>query len=196
MVLEGSEELLIADHSGLVHSIVKRFTAIGASVGLDEDDLMSVGNIGLLLAIRRFEDRGCAFMTYAYPYVKGYVLTEINRVRWGAHDDYSMSGPVMHQFNGEREPIEDRLSPLDVLIQAEDIARVRDAMDKADGGELVRLRYIEDVKPIDIQKQFDRCPFWVTKKIRRGISKMKEILDPGADEHGHVCLSGLYSRVR
>ncbi len=61
-------EELIRKNGGLVTGIAARFLGRGT----DYDDLVALGNLGLLKAIRTFDpSRGCAFSTYAVPLIFG-----------------------------------------------------------------------------------------------------------------------------
>lgn len=63
-----AEEALIEENLGLVRSIAKRF----ADRGTEYEDLVQIGTIGMLKAIRSFSlDRGTAFSTYAVPLIVG-----------------------------------------------------------------------------------------------------------------------------
>ncbi|MBO7403550.1 MAG: sigma-70 family RNA polymerase sigma factor [Clostridia bacterium] len=68
---EGDEEAearLVEWNQGLVTSVAARFRGRGA----DFEDLVQIGSIGLLKAIRSFDlDRGFAFSTYAVPLIIG-----------------------------------------------------------------------------------------------------------------------------
>ena len=68
---EGNEEAteeLIRYNAGLVTSIASRFLHRGT----DMEDLVQIGNMGLLKAIRTFDPaRECAFSTYAVPMIQG-----------------------------------------------------------------------------------------------------------------------------
>ena len=65
---ESATEELIRYNTGLVTSIAARF--IGR--GTDMEDLIQIGHIGLLKAIRTFDPaRECAFSTYAVPLIFG-----------------------------------------------------------------------------------------------------------------------------
>lgn len=67
-VADAAEARLIDENMGLVKSIARRF--IGR--GCEFDDLVQIGTIGMLRAIRTFElDRGTAFSTYAVPLIIG-----------------------------------------------------------------------------------------------------------------------------
>lgn len=61
-------ETIVKENSGLVWSIVRRFTGRG----YDSEDLFQTGNIGLIKAIRKFDiSYGVKFSTYAVPLIMG-----------------------------------------------------------------------------------------------------------------------------
>ena len=61
-------EKAVSENMGLVRSIIKRF--IGR--GCDADDLMQIGSIGLIKAIRNFNpEYDVCFSTYAVPMISG-----------------------------------------------------------------------------------------------------------------------------
>ena len=64
------------EHEGLVMDIAKRFQGCGVEL----DDLIQVGKIGLLHALRNFDQsKGMAFSTYAHSCIRGQCLNEVNR---------------------------------------------------------------------------------------------------------------------
>ena len=64
----GACEKLVVSNRGLVRSIALRFRDRGVEI----EDLMQIGTIGLLKAIRSFDlDRGTCFSTYAVPMIFG-----------------------------------------------------------------------------------------------------------------------------
>lgn len=65
---KSAREKLVIDNSGLVWSIVKRFTGRGAEM----EDLYQIGCIGLIKAIDNFNmDYDVKFSTYAVPMITG-----------------------------------------------------------------------------------------------------------------------------
>lgn len=65
---EKNEALLLEQNMGLVKTIARRFLFSGT----EYDDLVQVGTIGLLKAIRNFDmSRGVMFSTYAVPVIAG-----------------------------------------------------------------------------------------------------------------------------
>ena len=65
---EKATEELIKSNIGLVRNIAVRFR----ERGLEYDDLVQIGTIGMLKAIRSFDlERGTVFSTYAVPLIIG-----------------------------------------------------------------------------------------------------------------------------
>ncbi|MGN1207643.1 MAG: sigma-70 family RNA polymerase sigma factor [Eubacteriales bacterium] len=65
---EKATEALLLANGGLVRNIAARFEGRG----VDTEDLLQIGFIGLLKAIRTFDpSRACAFSTYAVPLIFG-----------------------------------------------------------------------------------------------------------------------------
>lgn len=65
---EKATEILIVENTALVKSIALKFR----DRGTEFEDLMQIGTIGMIKAIRSFDmDRGTAFSTYAVPLIVG-----------------------------------------------------------------------------------------------------------------------------
>lgn len=65
---ESATAKLMMLNAGLVQSIALKFSGRGAEI----EDLVQIGNIGMLKAIRSFDlSRGCVFSTYAVPLIFG-----------------------------------------------------------------------------------------------------------------------------
>ena len=63
-----AEEALLKENLPLVAAIARRYQ----NCGLNQEDMMQLGSIGLLQALRRFDpDRGLCFSTYAVPLIAG-----------------------------------------------------------------------------------------------------------------------------
>ena len=63
-----AEAKLVELHAGLVRSVAVKFR----SRGIEYEDLIQIGNIGLIKAVRSFDcTRGFAFSTYAVPLIVG-----------------------------------------------------------------------------------------------------------------------------
>ena len=63
-----AREILIQENMGLVHHVVRRFLGRG----VEAEDLVQIGSIGLLKAIERFDlSYEVRFSTYAVPMIAG-----------------------------------------------------------------------------------------------------------------------------
>lgn len=72
-------ESAIVDNLPLVKSIAAKFNA--SNIGLDFDDLVSIGTIGLMLAYDTFDaNKGVKFSTYATLKIKSYIIDELRRL--------------------------------------------------------------------------------------------------------------------
>ncbi len=75
---EARDELAVR-HLDLVARVVCRLP-IAIPQGLDRDDLIGAGTVGLLTAARTYQPmRGASFRTYAYLAIRGAVLDELRR---------------------------------------------------------------------------------------------------------------------
>jgi RNA polymerase sigma-B factor len=73
---------LVALHSGLAHSIARRFSRRGEP----DDDLEQVAMIGLLKAIDRFDPgREIEFSTFATPTIRGEIRRHFRDTAWSVH---------------------------------------------------------------------------------------------------------------
>jgi RNA polymerase sigma factor for flagellar operon FliA len=76
---EAAREELVLKHLDLVPKVVGRLPIV-IPAGLDRDDLLSVGTIGLLGAARTYQPlRGASFRTYAFLAIRAAVLDELRR---------------------------------------------------------------------------------------------------------------------
>ena len=75
------QDRLLLRHLGLVHHLARKLWRVGR--GLDIEDLVGAGTLGLAHAVEGFDHgRGLAFSTYAIPRIRGAMLDELNRQRW------------------------------------------------------------------------------------------------------------------
>jgi RNA polymerase sigma factor (sigma-70 family) len=67
----------LEENAGLVHSLAEKYRG----KGVEYDDLVQVGMLGLLDALDKFDvSRGNRFSTVAYPWIRGRMTREIERV--------------------------------------------------------------------------------------------------------------------
>ncbi|MEU8434452.1 SigB/SigF/SigG family RNA polymerase sigma factor [Streptomyces sp. NPDC029216] len=77
---------LIEMNLSLVQYAARRFRARAAGGGIDMDDIVQVGTIGLIKAIDRYDpDRGVEFSTLALPYITGEIKRHFRDTTWAVH---------------------------------------------------------------------------------------------------------------
>jgi RNA polymerase sigma factor FliA len=73
---------LLEQHLGLAHHIARQI-AERVPEGVELDDLVSAGALGLVLALESFDpSRGLAFSTYATPRIRGAILDDLRKRDW------------------------------------------------------------------------------------------------------------------
>ena len=71
---------LVERHEGLVRHVARAYLSSGESY----DDIISVGHVGLVNAVDRFDpDRGTQFATFAVPTIKGEIRRYFRDRTWG-----------------------------------------------------------------------------------------------------------------
>ena len=73
--MEYNLEQMVAQHTGLVKSVAMRLSFV---YGEDAEDLMQIGYVGLIKAIKGFdESKGYKFSTYAVPMITGEIKSQL-----------------------------------------------------------------------------------------------------------------------
>lgn len=68
-------EQMVRQHAGLVKSVALR---LARAYGEEAEDLIQIGYIGLIKAVRRFQpERGLQFSTYAVPVIAGEIKSQL-----------------------------------------------------------------------------------------------------------------------
>ncbi len=126
-----ASERLVVSNKGLVRSIALKFK----DRGIDFEDLMQIGTIGLLKAVRSFDfERGTCFSTYAVPMIFGEIrrtLRDEGPIKVGRYCK-KLGVELMRARNAffENEGYEPKISELAerVGVSVEDAAMALDAM--------------------------------------------------------------------
>lgn len=75
----GPLDEFITANTNLVHYVAKRFAVAAKALGLEYEDIVQEGHIGLIKAYNRFEpSKGYQMSTFAVPYIWGYIRKTIN----------------------------------------------------------------------------------------------------------------------
>lgn len=176
-----ASEMLIENNQGLVRSIALRFR----DRGMDFEDLMQIGTIGLLKAIRSFDmDRGTCFSTYAVPMIFGEIrrsLRDDGPIKVGRY--YKKLGVELIKARNDilsREGREPHIRELaqKVGVSAEEAAMALDAM--APPSSLSDFVYGEEEGAVledmlaDTDSIEENQRFFDRMALREAISKMSE----------------------
>ncbi len=112
---ENAQKVLIEHNLRLVAHVVKKFE----NTGEDREDLISIGTIGLIKAIKTFNlERGTRLATYAARCVENEILMHI-RSRKKNRQDVSLHDPIGVDKDGNEITLEDVLgSNSDLVLDA------------------------------------------------------------------------------
>jgi RNA polymerase sporulation-specific sigma factor len=173
------EELVKLNH-GLVKAIALRFK----DRGVEFEDLMQIGNMGMLKAIRSFDlERGTSFSTYAVPLIFGEIrrhLRDEGPIKVSRY--YKKLGATLINLRNIIFAEEGREARIDELaamsgVSREDVAMALDAIQEPislfepvyhDGGDAV---YVMD--QVSDKKNIDEA--WIEKiSLREAMEKLSE----------------------
>lgn len=133
---------LLAPYLDMVRSIAFRTFPVPPA-GMDHDDLVSCGNLGLLEALEKFEpDRGYRFSTFAYYKAKGAMHDAMRRVtgcrRVNHTQPLSLDDLLADTLENHQEPLDEAIPARLDLAQALRRLRPQDR-------ELLAWRFDEDL---------------------------------------------------
>ncbi len=174
-----AESQLVSDNIGLVRTIALRFRGRG----IETEDLIQIGTLGLIKAIRSFDpERGFAFSTYAVPLIMGEIkrtlrdegLIKVGRAQKKLGMDLLMAKTQIMNEEG-RDPGIAELAKLcgvtteDAAMALEAISPVTSLSESIDGdGSLTLESKIPDSEN-EIEKIADRIA------LSQAISKLPEM---------------------
>jgi len=183
------EEYISSREPRLKDEIVKRFLPLVRYVasrmsvkfptGLDFEDILSFGVLGLLDAVDRFEpERGFCFQTFAVPRIRGAILDELRRFDWisrsgreklqkfertlefiaktkGSTDDKSLMSAMDMDEQSYRDLLE--IASRSYVVSLDDVLALED-------GDMQREDTIEDEQPsaLDILEQTEEMELVVS----------------------------------
>lgn len=160
---------MVAKHQGLVRSVALRLSSV---YGEELDDLMQIGYIGLIKAVKGFDEtRGYKFSTYAVPLIAGEIkmyMRDHNRIKVSrsVKKDAAYVRKVQNEYQLEkgRTP---RISEIAVMTDLDE-ERVRYVMQADDA-----MKNIEEYEKIDVMTNDEEKNI-----MRMDLQKVIEQLDP------------------
>lgn len=162
-------EQMVAKHQGLVRSVALRLSSV---YGEELDDLMQIGYIGLIKAVKGFDEtRGYKFSTYAVPLIAGEIkmyMRDHNRIKVSrsVKKDAAYVRKVQNEYQLEkgRTP---RISEIAAMTDLDE-ERVRYVMQADDA-----MKHIEEYEKIDVMTNDEEKNI-----MRMDLQKVIEQLDP------------------
>lgn len=162
-------EQMVAKHQGLVRSVALRLSSV---YGEELDDLMQIGYIGLIKAVKGFDEtRGYKFSTYAVPLIAGEIkmyMRDHNRIKVSRSikKDAAYVRKVQNEYQLEkgRTP---RISEIAAMTDLDE-ERVRYVMQADDA-----MKNIEEYEKIDVMTNDEEKNI-----MRMDLQKVIEQLDP------------------
>jgi RNA polymerase sigma factor FliA len=109
---------LVLQYMDLVRYVVSKFglQQQGRAHGLEFDDVVHFGVLGLLTAIERYQpSQGVKFETYAVPRIRGSILDELRKLDWvprSVRETARKVGKAAHEVMQEsgREPLDEEIA--------------------------------------------------------------------------------------
>jgi|14_taG_2_1085336.scaffolds.fasta_scaffold41750_2 RNA polymerase sporulation-specific sigma factor len=146
-----NEASLVEENLALVVYQALQFTPLGI---LDLDDLISVGSIGLLKAVRGFDDgRGIQFSTYATTIIRNEIYRELKKFSKTKSIELS-------------QEIEQEESPDIWEFMPEDLTKIE--------RHVLYMRLVENRTFKEIGEEMDRTKSWASAKTKELLIKIRE----------------------
>ena len=180
-----AREKLIEHNLRLVAHIVKKYYAVST----EQDDLLSIGTIGLIKAVNTFKaDKNIRLATYASKCIQNELLMYFRQKRKSA-GELSLSDTLESDGDGNALALQDIICCEDSGLSAVEEQDRYHAMHRALAGclsprerEIIRLRYgIGLASPLpqrEIAARLGISRSYVSRIEKRALEKLREALEP------------------
>ena len=179
-----ARNILIERNLRLVAHVMKKYYAQGA----DQEDLISIGTIGLIKGISTFDpSKGARLATYAARCVENEILMYFRSQRKSAQD-VSLSDYIETGADGTALELMDVVGTdedmLDAICNRQTAQRVKDAVENCltdQEQQVIRMRYGLDGLPPrrqrEVADQVGLSRSYVSRIEKRALEKLKEALE-------------------
>ncbi len=180
---ENAKEILVKHNLRLVAHIAKKYTNYG-----DNDELISIGSIGLIKAIESFKpDKGTQLATYASRCIENEILMTMRATK-RHRQNVSLNDPIGVDKDGNELTIIDMLADNSSVIEEvennilmERLLKItKDVLDKREY-QIVRMRYGLENSPAltqrEVAKILDISRSYVSRIEKRALEKIRECVD-------------------
>lgn len=181
---EGAREALIEHNLRLVVYIAKKFENTGIGI----EDLVSIGTIGLIKAVRTFKpDKNIKLATYASRCIENEILMYI-RKNSSLRSEISIDEPLNVDWDGNELLLSDVLGSEEdsvsyELEQAEERRVIREAVAKLDDRErlIIEMRYglsgRKEMTQKDVADRLGISQSYISRLEKKIISRLKEEIE-------------------
>lgn len=179
-----ARNMLVEHNLRLVAHIVKKYYAISG----EQDDLISIGTIGLIKAVGTFDpNKNIRFATYASRCIENEILMFF-RSRRKTAGDISLDDPIDTDRDGNNLTLmdimsdeEDIVSQLDISIKAEKLRRVFGRCLDEREQQVLRLRYgLDNRLPLtqrEVARKLDISRSYISRIEKRAIEKLRAVFE-------------------
>ena len=180
-----ARDQLIEHNLRLVAHIIKKYY----STVRDQDDMISIGKIGLIKAVATFDyTKGTRFATYASRCIENEILMHFRATKKTAQD-ISISDPIDTDKEGNPLTLMDViaeddtiLDDLDLKINSEKLYRyIREALDDRER-EIIEWRYGlvgDGLTQREVAKKLNISRSYVSRIEKKALAKLKRRFDAG-----------------
>ena len=175
-----ARNLLVEHNLRLVAHIVKKYYAVSG----EQDDLISIGTIGLIKAVETYNlEKKTKFATYASRCIENEILMYF-RARRKTAGDVSLEDPLDTDRDGNSLTLmelvsdeEDIITRLDLTLKAEKLRKVFGVLEGREQ-RVLRLRYGLDNRPPMTQREVARklgiSRSYVSRLEKHAIERLRE----------------------
>ncbi len=172
---------LIEHNLRLVAHIVKKYYAASG----EQEDLISIGTIGLIKAVGTFDyQKGARFATYASRCIENEILMYFRNLRKSAGDVY-ISDPIDVDKDGNTLTLidvvadeENLLDTVDCKLKTEKLYRLIDSCLTPREQEIIRLRYgLSAARPLtqrEVARRLNISRSYVSRLEKRALITLRE----------------------
>ena len=175
---------LIEHNLRLVAHIIKKYY----SSSVQQDDLISIGTIGLIKAINTFDpDKGTRLATYAARCIENEILMQF-RAQKKTAQDISVNEPIDTDSEGNPLTLMDIISTEDEIVEdiykitmlkklSTEVGRIKDPREKS----IIMMRYgldgMRPMTPLEVSKKLNISRSYVSRIEKKALKELRKALE-------------------
>lgn len=175
---------LIEHNLRLVAHIIKKYY----SSSVQQDDLISIGTIGLIKAINTFDpDKGTRLATYAARCIENEILMQF-RAQKKTSQDISVNEPIDTDSEGNPLTLMDIISTEDEIVEdiykitmlkklSTEVVRIKDPREKS----IIMMRYgLDGMRPmtqLEVSKKLNISRSYVSRIEKKALKELRKALE-------------------